>query len=94
MGHAYLIAKIVDCGRDLQDVIDLPRIIPVIGKVPRVEAEHTIPAEAVVELTRRGFEIVSAEDAIGGAPVIWIDWEKGMLTGASESRNVGIALGF
>jgi gamma-glutamyltranspeptidase/glutathione hydrolase len=78
----------------MQDAIDLPRLIPVGGKVPRVEAEHSMPAETVAELTRRGFEIVPADDPIGGAQVIRIDWENGTLTGASESRKDGIALGF
>lgn len=94
MGHAHLISKVIDYGMDMQDAIDLPRLIPVGGTVPRVEAEHTVPAETAAELTRRGFEIVPAEDPIGGAQVIRIDWENGTLTGASESRKDGIALGY
>ncbi|MFN3318758.1 MAG: gamma-glutamyltransferase [Allorhizobium sp.] len=94
MGHAHLISKVVDYDMDMQDAIDLPRLIPVGGKVPRVEAEHTVSSETVAELTRRGFEIVPAEDPIGGAQVVRIDWENGTLTGASESRKDGIALGY
>ncbi|MDH4439155.1 MAG: gamma-glutamyltransferase [Rhizobium sp.] len=94
LGHAHLISKVVDYGMDMQDAIDLPRLIPVGGKIPRVEAEHTIAPETVAELTRRGFEIVPADDPIGGAQVIRIDWENGTLTGASESRKDGIALGY
>ena len=94
MGHAHLISKVVDYGMDMQDAIDLPRLIPVGGKVPRIEVEHTVPLETQAELTRRGFEIVPAEDPIGGAQVVRIDWENGTLTGASESRKDGIALGY
>ncbi|MFD1744852.1 gamma-glutamyltransferase [Rhizobium helianthi] len=94
MGHAHLISKVVDYGMDMQEAIDLPRLIPVGGKAPRVEAEHTVPAETVAELTRRGFEIVPAEDPIGGAQVIRIDRENGTLSGASESRKDGMALGY
>lgn len=94
MGHAHLISKVVDYGMDIQDAIDLPRLIPVGGKNPRVEAEHTVPVEIQAELIRRGFEIVPAEDPIGGAQVVYIDWENGTLTGASESRKDGIALGY
>lgn len=94
MGHAHLISKVVDYGMDMQDAIDLPRLIPVGGKIPRVEAEHTVSPETVAELTRRGFEIIPAEDPIGGAQVIRIDWDNGTLTGASESRKDGIALGY
>lgn len=94
LGHAHLISKVVDYDMDMQDAIDLPRLILVGGKVPRVEAEHTVPLETKAELTRRGFEIVPAEDPIGGAQVIRIDWKNGTLTGASESRKDGIALGY
>ncbi len=94
MGHASLISKVIDCGMDMQDAIDLPRLFPIGGKVPRVEAEHTLPQETVSELTRRGFEFVPAEDPIGGAQIIRIDWENNTLSGASESRKDGIALGY
>lgn len=47
------------------------------GKVPRVEAEHTISPETVAELTRCGFEIVPADDPIGGARAVRIDWGTG-----------------
>ncbi len=94
MGHAHLISKLVDYDMDLQEAIDLPRLIPVGGRVPRVEAEHTVSPAITAELTNRGFEIVPSPDPIGGAQVIRIDWENGTLTGASESRKDGIALGY
>ncbi len=94
MGHAHLISKVLDYGMDLQDAVDLPRLVPIGGSGPRVEAEHTVAAETVVELQRRGFEIIPAEDPIGGAQVIRIDWDNGTLVGASESRKDGIALGY
>ncbi|WP_244497460.1 gamma-glutamyltransferase [Ensifer sp. Root142] len=92
MGHAHLISKVFDYGMDLQEAIDLPRLIPS-SDGTRVEAEHTLPAATADELTRRGFAIVPAEDPIGGAQAIRIDWENGTLTGGSESRKDGIALG-
>ncbi len=94
MGHAHLISKIVDFGMDMQEAIDLPRLVPVSGNKPCVEVEHTLPFETIAELRRRGFETVPAEDPIGGAQAVRIDWENGTLTGASESRKDGIALGF
>ncbi len=92
MGHAHLISKVFDYGMDLQEAIDLPRLIPK-SDGTQVEAEHTLPAAAADELRRRGFAIVPAEDPIGGAQAIRIDWENGTLTGGSESRKDGIALG-
>ncbi|MGJ7037029.1 gamma-glutamyltranspeptidase/glutathione hydrolase [Shinella sp. BE166] len=92
MGHAHLISKVFDYGMDLQEAIDLPRLIPK-SDGTQVEAEHTLPAATADELRRRGFAIVPAEDPIGGAQAIRIDWENGTLTGGSESRKDGIALG-
>jgi gamma-glutamyltranspeptidase/glutathione hydrolase len=77
---------------DLQEAIDLPRMMPT-SDGTRVEAEHTIDGSVKAELERRGFSFSPAEDPIGGAQAIRIDWENGTLTGASESRKDGVALG-
>jgi gamma-glutamyltranspeptidase/glutathione hydrolase len=92
LGHAHLITKVFDYGMDIQDAIDLPRLIPVPGGT-KVEAEHTLDPKVAADLTARGFEIVPAPDPIGGAQAIRIDWENGTLTGGSESRKDGCALG-
>jgi gamma-glutamyltranspeptidase/glutathione hydrolase len=92
MGHAHLISRVIDYGMDLQEAINLPRLIPA-GGGTRVEVEHTVPPETLAELERRGFVIVPSEDPIGGAQIIRIDWQNGTLTGASEPRKDGIALG-
>ncbi|MFN4168251.1 MAG: gamma-glutamyltransferase [Pannonibacter phragmitetus] len=94
MGHAHLISKVIDYGMDMQEAMDLPRLIPVGGAEPRVEAEHTVAPETLAELARRGFEIVPAGDPIGGAQAVRIGWDTGTLTGASEPRKDGIALGY
>ncbi|MCJ8150307.1 MULTISPECIES: gamma-glutamyltransferase [Shinella] len=92
MGHAHLISKVFDYGMDLQEAIDLPRLIPK-SEGTLVEAEHTLPATTASELERRGFSLVAAEGPIGGAQAIRIGWENGTLIGGSESRKDGIALG-
>ncbi len=92
MGHAHLVSKVLDFGMDLQEAIDLPRLIPVPGGTT-VEAEKTLPADTVGALEARGFTIVPAEDPIGGAQAIRIDWENGTLAGGSEPRKDGCALG-
>ncbi len=94
MGHAHLMSKVLDYGMDMQDAIDLPRLVPASGLVPKIEVEQTVPASTIAELQARGFEIVPTEDPTGGAQVIRIDWENGTLSGASESRKDGIALGY
>lgn len=92
LGHANLISKIVDYGMDLQEAIDLPRMMPT-SEGTRVEVEHTLADSTRAELARRGFTFTPSPDPIGGAQAIRIDWENGTLTGASESRKDGIALG-
>ncbi|MER9953003.1 gamma-glutamyltransferase [Mesorhizobium sp. M0047] len=92
LGHAHLISKVLDYGMDLQGAIDLPRVMPT-SNGTRVEAEHTIDGSTKAELERRGFTFTPAEEPIGGAQAIRIDWENGTLTGASEPRKDGIALG-
>ncbi|CAB3749683.1 gamma-glutamyltransferase family protein [Paraburkholderia humisilvae] len=92
MGHAHFLSKVLDYGLDMQTAIDLPRVFPRPGTL-LVEAESTLPAPAREELTRRGFELVAPNWAIGGAQAIRIDWEAGSLIGASDHRKDGCALG-
>ena len=41
-----------------------------------------------------GHKTAKAAKPIGGTQAIWIDREEGVLTGASEPRKDGSALGF
>ena len=92
MGHASLLSKVLDFGLDLQEAIDLPRVIPVSG-TRDVEAEQTLDPVTAAELNRRGFRIIPADGPIGGAQAIRIDWQNGTLQGGSEPRKDGCALG-
>ena len=92
MGHAHFLSKVLDFGLDVQEAIDLPRVIPVSGTT-EVEAEHTLDPATAAELERRGFRIVPADRPIGGAQAIHIDWRNGTLQGGSDPRKDGCALG-
>jgi gamma-glutamyltranspeptidase/glutathione hydrolase len=92
MGHAHFLSKVLDFGLDLQLAIDLPRLFPLPG-TSTIEVEATLPEATVVELRRRGFTIVPAGRPIGGAQAIRIDHANGTLTGASDPRKDGCALG-
>jgi gamma-glutamyltranspeptidase/glutathione hydrolase len=59
-----------------------------------VEVETGIPAEALEGLKARGHEVVATAKPIGGAQAIWIDRKEGVLTGASEPRKDGCAIGY
>ena len=86
------LSKVLDYGLDMQTAMDLPRLFPRPG-TQLVEAEGTLPAHTREALTRRGYEIVAPNWAIGGAQAIQIDWENGALIGASDHRKDGCALG-
>lgn len=92
MGHAHFLSKVLDFGLDVQEAIDLPRVVPVSGTT-NVEAEKTLDPATAAELERRGFRIVPSPDPIGGGQAILIDWENGTLQGGSDPRKDGCALG-
>ena len=94
MGHAHFVSKVVDFGLDMQAAIDMPRLFPRLGGGLEVEAEATLPADTRAELMARGFKLVPPSWAIGGAQAIGIDWRTGVLTGASDHRKDGVALGY
>jgi gamma-glutamyltranspeptidase/glutathione hydrolase len=93
MGHAHLLTKVIDYGLDPQTAIDLPRLFPSHGTAT-VEAEATLPAASREGLEARGHSLTPADGPIGGAQAIWIDWDEGVLLGASEPRKDGCALGY
>ncbi len=93
MGHAHLIGKLLDYGLDVQTAIDHPRVFPRPG-TETVEAEAPVPSASLAELARRGFAMVAPDAPIGGAQAIAIDWEAGTLTGGSDPRKDGCALGY
>jgi gamma-glutamyltranspeptidase/glutathione hydrolase len=92
MGHAHFISKVLDFGLGLQEAMDLPRLFPMPG-TSSIEAEDHFPIETIAELRRRGFDIVPSGRPIGGAQAIRLCQENGTLTGASDPRKDGCALG-
>jgi gamma-glutamyltranspeptidase/glutathione hydrolase len=92
MGHAHFLSKVFDYGLDPQTAIDLPRLFPLPGTA-KVEMEHRLRKTVGPDFERRGFTVEEPESAIGGAQAIWIDWETGVLSGGSDPRKDGMALG-
>lgn len=91
MGHAHLLSAVLDHGYDLQAACDAPRCMPVNG---RVEVESGMDADTCECLRAFGHDLVPAPHPLGGAQVIRIDWEKGILSAGSDSRKDGSALGY
>ena len=92
-GHMHLLTRFFDFGKDIQEAQDQPRIFPLPG-TRTVEVEGTIASAIVDGLTALGHEPVRSEKPIGGSQAIWIDWQRGILTGGSEPRKDGCALGY
>ena len=92
-GHMQFLTRHLDFGCDLQEAMDLPRFMvdPFTGEV---EIESAIGDEIVHKLMARGHRIVRPTAPIGGSQAIAIDWEHGVLTGASEHRKDGCAIGY
>ena len=91
VGHAALLSHMFDYGLDLQTAIDLPRLFPSEGKV---WVESGIDAAARKHLEGLGHELVDRIEPAGGAQAIWIDHESGVLTGGSDPRKDGAAMGY
>lgn len=92
-GHMHLLTKYFDFGKDIQEAQDLPRVFPLSGG-RKVEVEGTVPDDVVDGLKALGHEPVRPVKPIGGSQAIWIDWDRGILTGGSEPRKDGCAIGY
>ncbi len=92
VGHAYFLTNLFEHGLDLQEAMDLPRLFPNVGGP--VDLESGLPADTVKALQAMGHETTSPSKPIGGAQAIRIDWDEGVLTGASEPRKDGCAIGY
>ncbi|TJZ90931.1 gamma-glutamyltransferase [Paracoccus gahaiensis] len=90
-GHAHLLVNLLDYGMDLQQAIDHPRAFHD-GRA--VQVERGVPARTIAGLQQRGHEVTCAAEPHGGAQAVWIDPARGTLTGASDPRKDGIALGY
>jgi gamma-glutamyltranspeptidase/glutathione hydrolase len=90
-GHVHLLTNMLDFGMDPQAALDTPRVFHDAGTL---EAERGIPAAAIEGLRERGHRVETAKEPHGGGQAIWIDWHNGTLTGASDPRKDGCALGY
>jgi len=91
MGHSWFLTNFLEYGLDIQEAIDLPRLLPLDGKL---QIERGIPPDVVDRLTRMGHDPELVERPHGGGQAIWIDRDRGCLVGGSEPRKDGLALGY
>ncbi len=93
MGHAQFLSRYFDYGLDIQQAQDMPRFMvdPFDGSV---EIESAVPEDVFQALKAMGHDIHRAERPVGGSQAIAIDWETGVLTGGSDPRKDGCAMGW
>jgi len=92
-GHAQFLSRYLDFGCDIQQAQDEPRFMvdPFTGEV---EMETSIDKARFEELANMGHTIAPAVSPIGGSQAISIDWQTGVLTGGSDPRKDGCAIGY
>ncbi|HTN74885.1 MAG TPA: gamma-glutamyltransferase, partial [Pirellulaceae bacterium] len=102
-GHVQVLVNLLDFGQNVQSAGDAARVrhsgsadptgTPAAGG-GTVYVESGISDEIVQALRGKGHQVLRARDGYGGYQGIWIDWEQGVLHGASEVRKDGAAVGY
>jgi len=90
-GQVEVLTNVIDYAMGIQAAIDAPRIF---GFGGTVQVEGTVPASVVSGLSALGHHVLRAENPLGTAQAIWIDWEAGLLRGGADGRRDGLAAGW
>jgi gamma-glutamyltranspeptidase/glutathione hydrolase len=90
-GHANFLSRVLRGGMDPQAAAEAPRSF---GYGDSLQLETTLSPEIARDLTARGHRTSYAAKPLGGCQAIWIDHDRGVLTGGSDPRKDGFALGY
>ncbi len=102
-GHVQVLVNLIDFGMNLQEAGDAPRFYHRGSSEPTgtlmttggvVHLERGVPDEVRRELVRRGHQLAEIVGAYGGYQAVARDPVTGVLSGASESRKDGCAMGY
>lgn len=102
-GQVQVLTNWIDFGMNIQMAGDTARVrhegsatptgTPADPKGGVVHFESGLPASTIEALEQLGHVVQPSKTSMGGYQGIRIDWERGILEGATESRNDGLALG-
>lgn len=102
-GHVQVLVNLIDFGLNVQAAGDAARVEHLGSATPTGEAakgvgilnvESGVSDEAVKDLRAKGHYVNRVRGNGGGYQGILIDWETGVLHGATEARKDGAALGY
>jgi gamma-glutamyltranspeptidase/glutathione hydrolase len=103
-GHVQVLVNMIDFSMNVQAAGDFPRArhsgsatptgTPEASGGGSAFVESAIALSVVDELRKRGHQIQRAAGGYGGYQAIMIDWQNGVLHGATESRKDGCAAGY
>lgn len=103
-GQVQVLLNLINFGMNVQAAGDASRVchfgsqtptgLPMAAGGGSVGIESGISAEAAQGLLQRGHQLVRSPGSFGGYQGILIDWDNGVLHGATEPRKDGAAVGY
>jgi gamma-glutamyltranspeptidase / glutathione hydrolase len=102
-GHVQILVNMIDFGMNVQAAGDMARVVHTGSATPTglpaegvgtASLEQGISDVAVEQLRAKGHQVSRVQTSFGGYQGILIDWENGVLHGATESRKDGVAAGY
>lgn len=91
MGHVYMMTNMLDYGLDPQEALDAPRVF---FEGQTLWCENGVPTDVLDGLKAMGHPVAMRPDPWGGGQIIRFDHAGGTLTGASDPRKDGMAIGY
>ena len=89
-GHARFTSNLADFGMDVQTAINAPRSF---GQADGIALERGYAPDVAAQLSQMGHQVTVPDAPLGGAQAIVIGAD-GLLTGGSDPRKDGCALGY
>jgi len=90
-GHSRVVTNMVDFDLDVQSAIDAPRSFSDAGDL---KLERGYSEQVCSGLSDLGHKVSTPERPLGGGQAILINYDTGVLEGASDPRKDGCALGY
>lgn len=102
-GHVQVLCNILDFGMNVQEAGDAARFHhegsseptgSVMADGGTLHLESGVPATVARDLALKGHRITASLGTYGGYQGIWIDHQRDLLMGGTESRKDGMAIGY